>query len=145
MEDFPIYDLYFQAKTTYIPVHYYFEALFWILFISSCQEIGLLCLMLVSYFDSFQDQTGHQSPGNSSKGQTRWKGRTFTKKNQSPYRNASSESLWSDIQEFAKIKYKVIVLTFWSCSILEKLGKISLKLNQLIWFIIRFLHMFVLK
>ncbi|XP_031373077.1 clustered mitochondria protein [Punica granatum] len=53
-----------------------------------------------------KDQVGHHSSGKSPRGQSRWKGRTSTKKNQSSYRNFSSDSIWSDIQEFAKVKYK---------------------------------------
>nr|XP_011462553.1 PREDICTED: clustered mitochondria protein [Fragaria vesca subsp. vesca] len=53
-----------------------------------------------------KEQAGHQSPGKRSKGQGRWKGGASTKKNISSYMDVSSEILWSDIQEFAKLKYE---------------------------------------
>ncbi|XP_038720108.1 clustered mitochondria protein-like isoform X2 [Tripterygium wilfordii] len=53
-----------------------------------------------------KDQPGHQSSGKSSKGKTRGKTGAAVRKNQSSYMNVSSESLWSDIQEFAKVKYQ---------------------------------------
>ncbi|XP_048329363.2 clustered mitochondria protein isoform X1 [Ziziphus jujuba] len=53
-----------------------------------------------------KDQMGHQSPGKHSRGQARWKGGASARKNQSSYMNISSESLWLDIQEFARVKYQ---------------------------------------
>ncbi|KAK3223963.1 hypothetical protein Dsin_010988 [Dipteronia sinensis] len=53
-----------------------------------------------------QDQAGHQSSGKSSKGQARWKGRASARKQHSSYMNVSSETLWSDLKEFAKSKYQ---------------------------------------
>nr|KYP49168.1 Protein KIAA0664 isogeny family [Cajanus cajan] len=47
-----------------------------------------------------------RSPGKHSKGQARWKGRASLKKTQPSYMSMSSQSLWSDIQEFAMVKYK---------------------------------------
>ncbi|GMY22320.1 isoform 2 of clustered mitochondria protein [Fagus crenata] len=53
-----------------------------------------------------KDQGGHQSSGKPSRGQGRWKGGASARKNQSSFMNVSSETLWSDIQEFAKLKYQ---------------------------------------
>ncbi|GLT37055.1 hypothetical protein SLA2020_113930 [Shorea laevis] len=53
-----------------------------------------------------KDQAVHQSSGRSSKGHAKWKGRASSRKNTSSYMNISSETLWSDIQEFSKVKYQ---------------------------------------
>ncbi|PRQ38151.1 putative clustered mitochondria protein [Rosa chinensis] len=53
-----------------------------------------------------KEQAGHQSPGKRSKGQGRWKAGASTRKSVSSYMHVSSETLWSDIQEFAKLKYE---------------------------------------
>ncbi|KAF8009776.1 hypothetical protein BT93_J0694 [Corymbia citriodora subsp. variegata] len=53
-----------------------------------------------------KDQGGHQSSGKSSRGQARWKSRASVKKIQSSGVNMSSDTLWSDIKEFAKLKYQ---------------------------------------
>ncbi|KAM3686284.1 hypothetical protein ACJW31_11G186900 [Castanea mollissima] len=53
-----------------------------------------------------KDQGGHQSSGKPSKGQGRFKGGVSARKNQLSFMNVSSETLWSDIQEFAKLKYQ---------------------------------------
>nr|POE85714.1 isoform 2 of clustered mitochondria protein [Quercus suber] len=53
-----------------------------------------------------KDQGGHQSSGKPSKGQGRFKGGASARKNQLSFMNVSSETLWSDIQEFAKLKYQ---------------------------------------
>ncbi|CAL0310303.1 unnamed protein product [Lupinus luteus] len=50
--------------------------------------------------------TEHLSLAKHSKGQARWKGRAYLRKNQPSYKNMSSEALWSEIQEFASIKYE---------------------------------------
>ncbi|KAK7271601.1 hypothetical protein RJT34_27637 [Clitoria ternatea] len=52
-----------------------------------------------------KEHAGHRSPGKHSKGQARWKGRASLRKIQPSYMSMSSEALWSDIQEFAMIKY----------------------------------------
>jgi hypothetical protein len=59
-----------------------------------------------------QEQSGNQSSGKSSRGQTRWKGAS-ARKNQSSYMNVSSETLWSDIQELAELKYQVSYSITW--------------------------------
>ncbi|XP_065871824.1 clustered mitochondria protein isoform X2 [Euphorbia lathyris] len=51
-----------------------------------------------------KEQSSHHSSGKS-RSQTRSKGATG-RKSQSLYMNISSESVWSDIQDFAKIKYQ---------------------------------------
>ncbi|XP_058071287.1 clustered mitochondria protein isoform X2 [Magnolia sinica] len=53
-----------------------------------------------------KDQGSHRSSGKSFRGQTRWNHGSSTRKNQSAYMHITSESLWSDIQEFAKFKYQ---------------------------------------
>ncbi|KAF1866253.1 hypothetical protein Lal_00024256 [Lupinus albus] len=55
------------------------------------------------------EHAGFRSPGKHSKGQARRKGKTSLRKNQPLYMNMSSESLWSDIQEFASIKYEFVL------------------------------------
>ncbi|KAE9584894.1 putative clustered mitochondria protein [Lupinus albus] len=56
-----------------------------------------------------KEHAGFRSPGKHSKGQARRKGKTSLRKNQPLYMNMSSESLWSDIQEFASIKYEFVL------------------------------------
>ncbi|XP_017424913.2 clustered mitochondria protein isoform X1 [Vigna angularis] len=53
-----------------------------------------------------KEHAGQRSPGKHSKGQARWKGRASLRKTQPLYMSISSEALWSDIQEFALVKYK---------------------------------------
>ncbi|KAL5175829.1 Clustered mitochondria protein [Glycine soja] len=53
-----------------------------------------------------KEHAGQRSPGKHSKGQARWKGRASLRKTQPLYASISSEVLWSDIQEFAMVKYK---------------------------------------
>ncbi|KAL1300799.1 clustered mitochondria protein isoform X1 [Arachis hypogaea] len=47
-----------------------------------------------------------QSAGKNSRGRARWKSKGGSRKSQPLYTKISSESLWSDIQEFAMSKYK---------------------------------------
>ena len=79
---------------------------------------------------------GHQSSGKPSKGQGRFKGGASARKNQSSFMNVSSETLWSDIQEFVKLKYQVsvfikslqghwIFLEGWRSHFLQKVFKIN--------------------
>ncbi|KAL1346287.1 hypothetical protein HN51_019976 [Arachis hypogaea] len=51
-----------------------------------------------------KEHAGHRSTGK--KGQARWKGRTSLRKSQPLYMNMSSEALWSEIREFAVVKYE---------------------------------------
>ncbi|KAK7401524.1 hypothetical protein VNO78_13070 [Psophocarpus tetragonolobus] len=53
-----------------------------------------------------KEHAGQRSPGKHSKGQARWKGRASLRKTQPLYMSISSDALWSDIQEFAMVKYK---------------------------------------
>ncbi|GFY92163.1 tetratricopeptide repeat (TPR)-containing protein [Actinidia rufa] len=52
-----------------------------------------------------KDHAGHQASGKSSRGQARWKNGGPSRKKQSCL-NITSDSLWSDIEEFAKTKYQ---------------------------------------
>ncbi|PSS24481.1 Clustered mitochondria protein [Actinidia chinensis var. chinensis] len=52
-----------------------------------------------------KDHAGHQASGKSSRGQARWKNGGSSRKKQSCL-NITSDSLWSDIEEFAKTKYQ---------------------------------------
>lgn len=52
-----------------------------------------------------KDHASHQASGKS-RGQTRWKNGGSAKTKQSSCLNITSDSLWSDILEFAKIKYQ---------------------------------------
>ncbi|GMY22327.1 clustered mitochondria protein isoform X4 [Fagus crenata] len=54
-----------------------------------------------------KDQGGHQSSGKPSRGHGMWKGGASARNNQSSFMNVSSETLWSDIQEFTKLKYQI--------------------------------------
>ncbi|CAK7330747.1 unnamed protein product [Dovyalis caffra] len=75
-------------------------------FFGSCEAAGIKVSVNSSHSRATKkEQTGNQSSGKSSRGQTRWKGAS-TRKNQSSYMIVSSESLWSDIQELAKLKYE---------------------------------------
>ncbi|XP_024982819.1 clustered mitochondria protein isoform X1 [Cynara cardunculus var. scolymus] len=53
-----------------------------------------------------QDLSGNQASGKSSKGHSRSKAGNATSRKQATCMNLSSESLWSDILEFAKAKYQ---------------------------------------
>ncbi|PNY17653.1 protein KIAA0668, partial [Trifolium pratense] len=52
------------------------------------------------------EHAGHRSPGKNSKGHVRWNGRASLRKTQPSYMNMSSDTLWSEIQEFATVKYE---------------------------------------
>lgn len=54
----------------------------------------------------FQDHVG-QSSSKSSKGQPKFKNLESTKQEKSLFLGITSDSVWSDIQEFAKLKYQV--------------------------------------
>ncbi|KAJ6302825.1 hypothetical protein OIU77_016842 [Salix suchowensis] len=76
-------------------------------FFGSCQAVGVKVSTnsSPSRATKKQEQAGNHSSRKSSRGQTRWKGAS-ARKNQSSYMNVSSETLWSDLQELAKLKYK---------------------------------------
>ncbi|XP_061337567.1 clustered mitochondria protein-like [Gastrolobium bilobum] len=67
----------------------------------SCQAPGAKVIA-----NGTQSGTPKKSPGKHSKRQARWKDRASLRKSQPLYININSEALWSDIQEFAMIKYK---------------------------------------
>lgn len=54
-----------------------------------------------------QDMLGHQDLGKSTKGHSRSKVGGVGARKQASNTSLSSESLWSDILEFAKVKYQV--------------------------------------
>ncbi|KAJ6716242.1 CLUSTERED MITOCHONDRIA PROTEIN-like protein [Salix koriyanagi] len=75
-------------------------------FFGSCQAVGTkVSANGLHSRATKKEQSGNQSSGKSSRGQTRWKGAS-ARKNQSSYMNVSSEILWSDIQELAVLKYQ---------------------------------------
>ncbi|KAL1547485.1 clustered mitochondria protein-like [Salvia divinorum] len=51
-------------------------------------------------------QSGHHASGKSSKAQAKPKSGSYRKKKQSLFLSFTTESLWADIQEFAKLKYQ---------------------------------------
>uniref|UniRef100_A0A5B6Z148 Clustered mitochondria protein homolog n=1 Tax=Davidia involucrata TaxID=16924 RepID=A0A5B6Z148_DAVIN len=53
-----------------------------------------------------KDQVGRQALGKSSRGQAKWKNGGSVRKKESSYTSINSDSLWSDISEFAKLKYQ---------------------------------------
>ncbi|KAL5549761.1 hypothetical protein UlMin_004992 [Ulmus minor] len=76
-------------------------------FFGNCQAVGTKVTANSTPPRTWKkDQGGHQSSGKHSRGQARWKGGAPGNKNQFSYLIVSSESLWSEIQEFAKIKYQ---------------------------------------
>ncbi|KAI9402422.1 hypothetical protein POPTR_001G271200v4 [Populus trichocarpa] len=75
-------------------------------FFGSCQAVGLKVSTNNSPSRATKkEQASNHSSRKSSRGQTRWKGAS-ARKNQSSYMNVSSETLWSDLQELAKLKYE---------------------------------------
>ncbi|KAM7266178.1 hypothetical protein ACFE04_004075 [Oxalis oulophora] len=73
----------------------------------SCQAVGIKANS-GSPLSRIQkkEQAGNTFESMFSRAQSRLRGRESSKKNHSLYMNVSSESLWSDIQEFAKLKYQ---------------------------------------
>ncbi|XP_073268785.1 clustered mitochondria protein isoform X2 [Populus alba] len=75
-------------------------------FFGSCQAVGVKGSTNNSPSRATKkEQASNHSSRKSSRGQTRWKGAS-ARKNQSSYMNVSSETLWSDLQELAKLKYE---------------------------------------
>ncbi|KAH8520022.1 hypothetical protein H0E87_001471 [Populus deltoides] len=75
-------------------------------FFGSCQAVGVKVSTNNSPSRATKkEQASNHSSRKSSRGQTRWKGAS-ARKNQSSYMNVSSETLWSDLQELAKLKYE---------------------------------------
>ncbi|KAF5445836.1 hypothetical protein F2P56_031520 [Juglans regia] len=75
-------------------------------FFGSYQAVGAKVIANVMHSRTHKKEGAHQSLGKPSRGQGKWKGGSSARKNQSSYMNVSSETLWSDIQEFAKLKYQ---------------------------------------
>ncbi|XP_045803589.1 clustered mitochondria protein-like isoform X2 [Trifolium pratense] len=74
----------------------------------SCQAFGgKLITNLTQSKTHKKEHAGHRSPGKNSKGHVRWNGRASLRKTQPSYMNMSSDTLWSEIQEFATVKYEV--------------------------------------
>ncbi|KAJ4850623.1 hypothetical protein Tsubulata_022193 [Turnera subulata] len=75
-------------------------------FFGSCQAVGAKVSSNSSQSRSQKkEHANNQSSPRSSRVQTRWKGASG-RKNQSSYMSLSSETLWSDIRELAKLKYQ---------------------------------------
>ncbi|KAG9133851.1 hypothetical protein Leryth_017945 [Lithospermum erythrorhizon] len=55
---------------------------------------------------SQKKDSSHQSSGKSSKGRGKYKNTQSTRKKETLFSNINSDSLWGEIQEFAKIKYQ---------------------------------------
>ncbi|KAK9283136.1 hypothetical protein L1049_011367 [Liquidambar formosana] len=72
-------------------------------FFGSCQAVDV---KVTANSMHSRTQKKDQASGKSSKGQARWKGGASARKNQSSYTSVSVESLWSNIMEFAKLKYQ---------------------------------------
>ncbi|XP_059649085.1 clustered mitochondria protein isoform X2 [Cornus florida] len=53
-----------------------------------------------------KDQADHQASSKSSRGQAKWKNGGTARKKHSSYMSSTSDSLWFDILEFAKLKYQ---------------------------------------
>ncbi|PON86259.1 N-terminal acetyltransferase A, auxiliary subunit [Trema orientale] len=82
-------------------ISHFFNCLF-----GSCQAVGIKgTASNVQSRTPKKDQAGHQSSGKQ-KGRAKWKGGASGRKIHSSYMNVCSETLWSDIQEFAKLKYQ---------------------------------------
>ncbi|TYH58915.1 hypothetical protein ES332_D08G188300v1 [Gossypium tomentosum] len=75
-------------------------------FFGSCQSVAAKLTSSSQSKNHKKEQASHHSSGKTSKGHARWKGKTSARKNISSYMNVSSESLWSEIQKFAKLKYQ---------------------------------------
>ncbi|KAL3537348.1 hypothetical protein ACH5RR_000714 [Cinchona calisaya] len=57
-----------------------------------------------------KDHLGHQASSKSFKGQAKSKNRGSARKKHSLFLSISSDSLWSDLEEFAKLKYQIFEL-----------------------------------
>lgn len=70
-------------------------------------DIHLILTFIIWIMNTLQVHSGHHASGKSSKGQTKLRNGGYVSKKQSSYLSITSESLWNDIQEFAKLKYQV--------------------------------------
>ncbi|OMO69795.1 Tetratricopeptide-like helical [Corchorus capsularis] len=75
-------------------------------FFGCCQAVATKLTSGTPSKNQKKEQVSHQSSGKTSRGNARWKGKTSARKNISSYMNITSETLWSDIQKFAKLKYQ---------------------------------------
>ncbi|XP_044493286.1 clustered mitochondria protein-like isoform X2 [Mangifera indica] len=73
-------------------------------FFGSCQNVG--GKVAANSMQSRTQKKDHASLGKSSKGQARWKSKASARKPHSSYVSISSETIWSDLEEFAKLKYQ---------------------------------------
>ncbi|XP_037496881.1 clustered mitochondria protein [Jatropha curcas] len=80
-------------------ISHFFNCLF-----GNCQAVGVKMAANSSHPRTQKKESNHQSSGKS-RGQTRWKGAS-ARKNQTSYTNINSETVWSDIREFTKLKYQ---------------------------------------
>lgn len=63
-----------------------------------------------------QDHTVHQASGKSARGHGRLKQGVSAERKPMQYTSFTSDSLWSDILEFAKVKYQVPLKGYIRCS-----------------------------
>lgn len=76
-------------------------------FFGSCQAVrGKVAANNVQSRNQMKEHAGHPSSSKSSRSQARWKDRVAARKHHSSYMNVSSDTLWSDLKEFAKLKYQ---------------------------------------
>ncbi|XWS45688.1 hypothetical protein CRYUN_Cryun14cG0001200 [Craigia yunnanensis] len=75
-------------------------------FFGSCQAVGAKLTSSIQSKNQKKEQASHQSSDKTLRGHARWKGKASARKNISSYMNVSSETLWADIQKFAKLKYQ---------------------------------------
>lgn len=75
-------------------------------FFGSCQAVGAKLTSSIQAKSQKKEQASHQSSAKMSRGHARGKDKASARKNISSYMNLSSETLWSDIQKFAKLKYQ---------------------------------------
>ncbi|KAH9710245.1 Clustered mitochondria protein [Citrus sinensis] len=77
-------------------------------FFGSCQAVrGKVTASNVQSRNQMKEHAGHPSSSKSSRSQARWKDRVAARKHHSSYMNVNSDTLWSDLKEFAKLKYQV--------------------------------------
>ncbi|KAK3023993.1 hypothetical protein RJ639_044150, partial [Escallonia herrerae] len=70
------------------------------------KDFLLLTLRIENKYNLYQDHAVPQASGNFSRGHARWKSGGSARRKQSAYTHLTSDSLWSDILEFAKFKYQ---------------------------------------
>ncbi|KDO83481.1 hypothetical protein CISIN_1g000589mg [Citrus sinensis] len=76
-------------------------------FFGSCQAVrGKVTASNVQSRNQMKEHAGHPSSSKSSRSQARWKDRVAARKHHSSYMNVNSDTLWSDLKEFAKLKYQ---------------------------------------